>query len=562
MKSLSERTPLRVKLIAATLALVAVALAAFGAGSVWVLNDYLIERHDRVLVGFSLDLERRLTRPVLRPVQPRLPSETLARVRGPDGRVLAEFAGSAVEDAAWPVAFPSRPYAIETAKAADGARRWRVRMVELEGIGTLETAITLDSVDQITVRLAVIELLVGGGVLAVLAVVGVVIVRRSLRPLREIEQTAEAIAGGRLGLRVPDHDPRTEVGRLARSLNTMLTQIETAFRDRAASEAAARRSEERMRRFIADASHELRTPLTSIRGFAEFFRQNPGADPVRLMARVEAQASRMGLLVDDLLLLARLDQQRPLQTGPVDLLALAADAVHDAQVLAPDRAISLSVEGDAALIVTGDEARLRQVIGNLTNNALAHTPPGTPVTIRVGTRRGDDRTRLAGLPADIAYIEVADEGPGLTPEQAERVFERFYRGDPSRARRAADTPDAPVSSGGSGLGLSIVAALVKAHGGVVSVETAPGAGATFRVLLPLAPEARASDPPSDPPSGPGSASADRGVPAGAARSDATAGDSVLAEAASTDVASAGTGSADSEADDAASAPSAATSLRA
>ena len=581
MKPLSERTPLRVKLIAATLALVAVALAAFGAGSVWVLNDYLIERHDRLLVGFSLDLERRLTRPTLRPVQPRLPAETLARVRDPDGRVIAEFAGSAVEGAAWPVAFPARPHAIETVTAADGARRWRVRMVEIEGVGTLETAITLDSVDQITVRLAVIELLVGGGVLAVLAVVGVVIVRRSLRPLREIEQTAEAIAGGRLGLRVPDHDPRTEVGRLARSLNTMLTQIETAFRDRAASEAAARRSEERLRRFIADASHELRTPLTSIRGFAEFFRQNPEADPVRLMARVEAQASRMGLLVDDLLLLARLDQQRPLQTGPVDLLALAADAVHDAQVLAPDRAISLSVEGDAALIVTGDEARLRQVIGNLTNNALAHTPPGTPVTIRVGTRRGDQRTRLSGLPGDIAFIEVADEGPGLTPEQAERVFERFYRADPSRARRASEAPDAPVSSSGSGLGLSIVAALVKAHGGVVSVETAPGAGATFRVLLPLAAEARDSGPfpgpsaPSDsvpPGSGPhGSAPGDAAPPdrepggsvsAGSVSAGTVSADAVSLGAASADAETTGTGSAVTGSAGAASASGAARSLRA
>ncbi|MEV5414077.1 HAMP domain-containing sensor histidine kinase [Thermopolyspora sp. NPDC052614] len=489
-RSLSRRAPLRVKLTAAMLALVAVALTVFGIGSVSVLSDYLVARVDRQLAVVSSDVERRLERAIIRPVQLRIPPEALVRIRDPDGVIVSRLAGSAVEDLTWPVAFPDRPYVVETVGSIGGDGRWRVRTARIDGIGTVETAVTLSSVDQIIVRLVAIELLVGGIVLAVLAGIGVLIVRRSLRPLREIEHTAGAIAAGRLGLRVPDHDSRTEVGSLARSLNTMLTQIETAFRDRAESEAAARRSEDRMRRFIADASHELRTPLTSIRGFAEFFRQNPEADPVRLMARVEAQASRMGLLVDDLLLLARLDQQRPLQTQPVDLLALAADAVNDAQVLAPDRDISLSIEGDAALIVTGDEVRLRQVIGNLTGNALAHTPPGTPVTVRVGTRPRD-RHAPPGAPADAAFIEVCDKGPGLTAEQAERVFERFYRADPARARR---TSDAPAPSGGSGLGLSIVAALVTAHGGTVSVETAPGAGATFRVILPLAPEARDTGP--------------------------------------------------------------------
>jgi two-component system OmpR family sensor kinase len=491
VKVLSQRTPLRIKLIAVMLALVAVALTVFGAASVWMLHDHLIARHDRTLVAFSMELERNLTRlsgPP--PRQPRIPPEMVARVRDPNGRITTTLTGAAVEDASWPVAFPNRPRVIETVRAENGELRWRARTATIPGVGTLETAIGLTSVDQIIFRFALIELSVGGVVLAALAVVGVVTVRHSLRPLRQIEQTAEAIAAGRLGLRVPDHDPRTEVGRLARSLNTMLTQIETALRDRAASEAAARRSEERMRRFIADASHELRTPLTSIRGFAEYFRQNPEADPAELLARVEAQASRMGLLVDDLLLLARLDQQRPLRTGPVDLLAIAADAVHDAQVLAPDRKISLSVAGGAALIVTGDEARLRQVLGNLVNNALTHTPAGTPVTIRVGTRYRDGRTGPPGPVGEVAFIEVSDAGPGLTPEEAERVFERFYRSDPSRARRG---PDGPASSG-SGLGLSIVAALVRAHGGIVSVETAPGEGATFRVILPLAPEALNGEP--------------------------------------------------------------------
>jgi two-component system OmpR family sensor kinase len=223
-----------------------------------------------------------------------------------------------------------------------------------------------------------------------------------------------------------------------------------------------------MREFIGDASHELRTPLTSIRGFAEYARQNPKADPVELMQRVEKAAGRMSLLVDDLLLLARVDQQRPLSMRPVDMLALAADAVHDARILAPDRVIGLEVVGGAALIVSGDEVRLRQVITNLMTNALVHTEQGTPVTVRVGAGR------------DVVFIEVADKGPGLTPDQVERVFERFYRADSARSRRRGD------EARGSGLGLAIVQALVRAHEGTVVLKSEPGAGSTFRVELPLA----------------------------------------------------------------------------
>jgi two-component system OmpR family sensor kinase len=234
-----------------------------------------------------------------------------------------------------------------------------------------------------------------------------------------------------------------------------------------------------MRRFVADASHELRTPLTTIRGFAELYRQGAARDPAeldRLMRRIEDQAARMGLLVEDLLLLARLDQQRPLDRSPVDLLALAADAVTDASAVAPDRRIELVLgSGDDrprhALVVLGDSERLRQVLANLVGNALRHTPAGSPVEVRVG------EAALDGHPA--AALEVVDHGPGLTPEQTERVFERFYRADP--ARSGAD--------GGTGLGLSIVAALVAMHGGTVQVDSVPGRGARFRVVLPLAPDA-------------------------------------------------------------------------
>jgi two-component system OmpR family sensor kinase len=286
-------------------------------------------------------------------------------------------------------------------------------------------------------------------VLLVLGVVGYAVVHRSLRPLVEVEQTAAAIAAGQLDRRVPQRDPRTEVGRLSLALNGMLAQIQRAVASSESSAAQARSSEDRMRRFITDASHELRTPLTTIRGFAELYRQGAAKDVEMLMSRIESESSRMGLLVEDLLLLARLDAQRPLERHRVDLLALAADAVHDAQSIAPKRTITMEVfDGPGTPEVLGDEPRLRQVLSNLVANALQHTPESAGVTVR--------------------------EGPGMSSEDAQRIFERFYRTDSSRAR----------ASGGTGLGLSIVDSLVYAHGGTVSVTTAPGHGCRFKVNLP------------------------------------------------------------------------------
>jgi two-component system, OmpR family, sensor kinase len=337
----------------------------------------------------------------------------------------------------------------------------------------------------------------------VLLIVAIAVVRANLRPLVDIEETAGEIADGHLNRRVPERDPRTEIGSLGRSLNTMLSQIETAFHSREESEAEAHQSEERMRRFIADASHELRTPLTAIRGFAEYYRQRGGLVPRwdksasdsadaaghgapdigagltpddldRIMHRVETEAARMGLLVEDLLLLARLDQQRPLARQPIDLLSLAADAVHDARLLAPARTIDLSVQPGAAFLVIGDEARLRQVIGNLMSNALTHTPDGSPIEVSIGSGTLDPRVPDS---ARAVTLDVTDHGPGMIPEQAQRVFERFYRADQARTR----------TKGGSGLGLAIVSALVTAHGGVASVRTGPGRGSTFRIALPLDP---------------------------------------------------------------------------
>jgi two-component system, OmpR family, sensor kinase len=391
----------------------------------------------------------------------------------------------------------SVPY---TVRSQNGHVRWRMLVTVLATGTVLHVGINLGEMDAAIARLVWIDVLVGGTVLVLLASLGAAMVRTSLRPLREIEQTAGAIAAGDLTRRVPDpepgeDEPKTELGRLSRALNAMLAQIEAAFTARAESETAARaaetaardaavaaqvsevrarRSEERMRQFVADASHELRTPLTSIRGFAELFRQGAAGSPEeigKLMHRIEDEAARMGLLVDDLLLLARLDQERPLSLAPVELPVLAADAIQAARVMAPDRQIDLEIApGSGALVVLGDDTRLRQVLGNLMTNAVRHTPPDASITVR-----------LRSEPGNLAVAEVSDTGHGLTPEQAERVFERFYRADAARTRRV----DGPA---GTGLGLAIVAALVAAHHGTVELDSAPDRGATFRVRLPLVPE--------------------------------------------------------------------------
>ena len=488
-RRLLARTPLQVKLIAAVLVLVTVALALIGLASVAALDGYLVGRLDD-----QLQLVARGSAGAgppgfdgRGPGHRGPPSPYLVQYRLADGR-LDEQDENPLEQGRPPPRVPDDPAWFEanagettTVPAAGGGGRWRVAVApRRDGSGgSVVVAASLDGIDATIRQLRLIDLGVSLIVLAALAGVGAAIVRASLRPLVEIEQTARAIAAGDLTRRVPERDPGTEVGRLGRALNTMLAQIESAFGARAASEASARRSEDRMRRFVADASHELRTPLTTIRGFAELYRQGAARDPAeldRLMRRIEDQAARMGLLVEDLLLLARLDTERPLDRQPVDLLALAAEAVNDARAVAPDRRIELVLGGDngdhdGVLVVLGDDRRLRQVLANLVNNALTHTPAGSPIEVRVGTSTLDGRPGVA--------VEVVDHGPGLAPEQAERVFERFYRADPARS----------PADGGSGLGLSIVAALVAVHGGTVAVDSVPGRGARFRVVLPLAPDA-------------------------------------------------------------------------
>jgi len=308
----------------------------------------------------------------------------------------------------------------------------------------------------------------GAASLVVLLALGLVawfVLHLGVRPLDQMAVTADAIAAGDLSRRVERAEPRTEAGRLGLALNTMLGEIEHAFTERSASE-------ERLRRFVADASHELRTPLTSIRGYTELWRQGALRDPGDLtdaMRRVEHEADRMGVLVDELLLLARLDQGRPLESAPVDLARLVGDVVTDARAVEPGRPITLDAPDQ--LIVQGDESRLNQVVVNLLANARAHTPPATPVRVRL-TVEGER-----------VVLEVEDDGPGLGPEP-ERVFERFYRADEARTR----------SSGGSGLGLSIVAAVSEAHGGRATAGTAPSGGARIRVELPPTPPLTQSEP--------------------------------------------------------------------
>jgi two-component system OmpR family sensor kinase len=491
-RRLLARTPLRVELIVAMLVLVTVSLALISVASIAVLRGSLVSRLDDQLGNVAEGTLHGIHEG--RPIGPppdqrnedriRPPSPFLVEVRNAAGEVVRAWDTTDLQAGQSPPRLPAaavlrtRAGTPFTAPASSDGGQWRVLVEPDPGGGgsTVVVAASLDDVSATIGRLRGIDLAVSAAVLVALAGVGVAIVRASLRPLVEIERTAGAIAAGELSRRVPERDPRTEVGRLGRALNSMLAQIEAAFRARAASEAAARRSEERMRRFIADASHELRTPLTTIRGFSELYRQGGARQPGeldRLMRRIEDQAAGMGLLVEDLLLLARLDQQRPLERHPVDLLALTADAVNDARAVAPDRRIELVTGGHDGstgrpLVVLGDEARLRQVLANLMSNALTHTPAGTPVEVLARTRPLDGGPR--------AVVEVVDQGPGLSAEQAERVFERFYRADPARSR----------SRGGAGLGLAIVAALVAAHGGDVEVDSAPGCGATFRVLLPLA----------------------------------------------------------------------------
>ena len=458
--------PLRVGLVAATLVLVACGLLASGIAVTSIMRHTEVNRIDQTLLDASTSWaqapRQSFSAPVEGPNPARPPSNFYVRGVDPDGRTWI-----AVNDREAEPDLPDGndvgPIPVTVGSIDDSDVQWRAMTVRGPDGELTTVAIDLSAVQSSVQALIWSQVGIGAAVLLVLGVAGYAVVHRSLRPLVEVEQTAAAIAGGQLDRRVPERDPRTEVGRLSLALNGMLAQIQRAVASSDASAEHARTSEDRMRRFITDASHELRTPLTTIRGFAELYRQGAARDVEMIMGRIESESRRMGLLVEDLLLLARLDAQRPLERHCVDLLTLATDAVHDAQSIAPNRKVRMEVfDGPGTPEVLGDDARLRQVLGNLVANALQHTPESAGVTVRVGTRDDD------------AVLEVSDEGPGMSEDDAQRVFERFYRADSSRTR----------ASGGTGLGLSIVHSLVEAHGGSVEVTTAPGRGCRFTVSLP------------------------------------------------------------------------------
>jgi two-component system OmpR family sensor kinase len=470
------------------LALVALGLVASDIATYTILNRFLIQRVDQ-----QLSVARGIEFAVMEfPARVRNQADTLGnrsdtyiQVRDASGQIIRSIP-SAREPSAPKIPrqlppsgtdlFVRAPTPPTGSRAAPGGTdgdpalltvgstahgpQWRLRVARVPTGETVVVGLPLTDVAANLHYLKWIEFAVSGSVLLVAVGAGWWLVRVGLRPLSDIEDTAEEIAAGDLTRRVPEAPPRTEVGRLARALNGMLTQIERAFTERQASE-------DRLRRFVADASHELRTPLTSIRGYSELFRRGADHRPedlAKTMRRIEAEATRMGVLVDDLLLLARLDQGRPLERHPVELTQLAHQAVDAARVI--DHAHPLSLQTNGPVWVLGDRARLRQIVDNLLANVRTHTPPGTPATVRVTA--GKDR----------AVIEVADQGPGLAADKAGRVFERFYRADPSRAR----------DSGGSGLGLAIVESITAAHGGRVDVHTEVGGGAAFQIELPISPD--------------------------------------------------------------------------
>lgn len=461
-----SRLSLRARLLLGVVILAALGLAAADIATYGSLRSYLLGRVDTGLEAGHRSFEH--------PAPKRQPSDHDAsdhhgpppegvdwyEVRALDGRKLRRaflVEGSSPPKLPAKVKLPTRPdagdefvtYFDAPAQDGDGSYRVRASIEPDRPHQILFVASSLRGVASTLHRLILIEVIATAAVLAALVALGLWVVRLGLRPLREIELTAAAITAGDLSQRVDHPDESTEVGRVGSALNTMLDRIEM--------------SDRRLRRFIADASHELRTPLAAVRAYAELFGRGAAARPAdleRSMSGITRETERMSLLVDDLLLLARLDEGRPLERKPVDLAALVGEAVDAARVVEPDRPIELSVEPTT---VTGDATRLRQVLDNLLANARAHTAARTPISVDL--RHVDGQSELS----------VADHGPGLTEGQAVRVFERFYRADSSRAR----------ASGGVGLGLSIVAAVAEAHGGTAEARPTPGGGATFVITLPL-----------------------------------------------------------------------------
>ncbi|KSU70362.1 sensor histidine kinase [Pseudarthrobacter enclensis] len=475
-----KSSSLRTQLVAMIMALLIVALTVTGAGTLTLLHSYLQGQVDDKLNAAVVLAVKQQSFSQLQATSPEVPTDYSLLLFSP-GQQALRLGGDPDNHPAVSSITPEQAQArgrVPFQVGGTDGENWRVVAVDVQANGqpaVVLIGLPLEGVDDVLKHATLVVTGVGLLTLLLASLIASWTVSRAFRPLARVEKTAAAIAAGDLSRRVDVENPATELGRLSSSLNAMLAHIETAFAARTASEA-------RMRRFAADASHELRTPLVTIRGFSELYRHGAlttDEDVATAMGRIESEAKRMGSMVEDLLLLARLDEQRPLQQKPVDLQLIAHDAVVDTQASDRSRTITLTgLDGRQAspAPVLGDEAKLRQVVGNLVGNALRYTPEGSPIELAVGVRTLDGLER--------SVLEVRDHGPGISEEDASKVFERFYRADTSRTR----------DTGGSGLGLAIVAAIVGSHGGSVRVQETDGGGATMVVSLPHRSEAPAAAP--------------------------------------------------------------------
>jgi two-component system OmpR family sensor kinase len=476
--------PLRARILLVTVTLFVVGLGAATFTTYQLLSSFLVDRVDdqlEVATGLAAaDLKRTAPRHREGEHESFLPDGSYAALVDKSGRVRREARSAFGEESPRPdipgklirsQALDGEP-TLTTAPAVSGQTEYRLIAQPLGDEGTVVVALPLTEVRATQRQLLLVGGVVGGLVIVAIGVAAYWLTRRELRPLERMVEKSGVIAAGDLSQRVEPDDPRTEVGRLGGALNAMLAEIERAFAEMERAFAERVAAEERLRQFVADASHELRTPVTSIRGYAELYRRGAGdrpADLATVMRRIEQAGERMGELVEELLLLAQLDQGLPLERQPVEVSAVVDAAVDAARAEEPERPIDADSQGP--LVVLGAESRLRRVIDNLLTNARVHTPAGTPIRVRLRAE------------SEEVVLEVADEGPGVPAEEADKIFERFYRTDRSR----------PRSQGGVGLGLAIVRSVVEAHGGAVGYRARSGGGSVFKVVLPLAPAADYED---------------------------------------------------------------------
>ena len=471
---------LRNRLLVSVLIVSAIGIAASDFGAIQSLRHCLVNQLDTQLTTISHNTQMQLDRAGIEsqqqatddmqfmPIRPLrgVPTTTTVTLLDPTGAVIGHIGGDLTGIStgeqfqgftlAKVAATQGKPFNFNTADDL----HYRVIATSLpSGQGSVLISSSLENVSKTLKELGFLFLLISLLVLALVGLLARAFIRLSLKPLSEVEVTAAAIAGGDLSARLPQSRPTTEVGKLTTSLNRMLERIEESFAVRVESES-------KLRRFVADASHELRTPLTAIRGFAELHRQGAvsGEEKTKeLVGRIEKESIRMGSLVEDLLLLARMDQTPELAKEPVDLDTLVHEVVASARAAGRDHPITINIpSGDN--FVLGDSIRVHQAIANLLANARTHTPSGTPITVAIKELENE------------TTITVADKGPGLSHADQEKIFERFYRADTSRARTKGE---------GSGLGLSIVDAVMKAHGGSVSVLSELGQGCEFTLHFPI-----------------------------------------------------------------------------